>query len=75
MNISKYSNEKNYSPDGSENPSHFCEDCNGQQENELLKMPKISLLKKEIAIGTFFVIATKVNNYAQYKKGNINLCN
>ena len=30
---------------------------------------------KEVAIGTFFVIATKVNNYAQYKKGFKNLCN
>jgi len=44
--ISKYSNEKNYSPDGSENPSLFSVDCNEQQEYELLKMPKISLLKK-----------------------------
>jgi hypothetical protein len=48
LNISKYSNEKNYSPDGSENPSLFGEDCNGQQENELLKMPKFSLLKKRL---------------------------
>jgi hypothetical protein len=29
------------------NPSLFSEDCSGQQEYELLKMPKFSLLKKE----------------------------
>jgi hypothetical protein len=31
--------------------------------------------KKEDAIGTFIVIGTKVNNYAQYKKRFKNLCN
>jgi hypothetical protein len=30
---------------------------------------------KEVAIGTFIVMATKVNNYAQFKKGFKNLCN
>ena len=53
----------------------LAEIATNKRKKNYLKYQNFRSKIKEEAIGTFIVMDTKVNNYAQFKKGFKNLCN
>ena len=75
LNISKYSNEKKLALMEVKILRFLAEIETDSRKMNYLKGQNFRSKIKEVAIGTFIVMATKVNNYAQFKKGFKNLCN